>query len=41
MMHISERTAEKHVAHILEKLALPNRTGVAAWARQGMRTEPS
>jgi DNA-binding NarL/FixJ family response regulator len=41
MMHISERTAEKHVAHILEKLSLPNRTGVAAWARQGMRTEPS
>jgi DNA-binding CsgD family transcriptional regulator len=29
--HISERTVESHVQHILEKLGLRNRTQVAAW----------
>ncbi|HEY3471771.1 MAG TPA: AAA family ATPase [Amycolatopsis sp.] len=32
LMHISERTAESHVQHILTKLGLANRTGIAAWA---------
>jgi hypothetical protein len=31
-LHISERTAENHVQHILTKLGLQNRTQVAAWA---------
>nr|WP_314142167.1 LuxR C-terminal-related transcriptional regulator [uncultured Rhodococcus sp.] len=30
-LHISIRTAESHVDHILTKLGLPNRTHVAAW----------
>lgn len=30
-LHISIRTAESHVEHILTKLGLPNRTHVAAW----------
>ncbi|MBY3793759.1 LuxR family transcriptional regulator [Rhodococcus fascians] len=30
-LHISVRTAESHVEHILTKLGLPNRTHVAAW----------
>ncbi|MGW4773427.1 ATP-binding protein [Nocardia sp. NPDC004278] len=34
LMHISERTAESHVQHILTKLGLTNRTQVAAWAAQ-------
>ncbi|WP_169814671.1 helix-turn-helix transcriptional regulator, partial [Nocardia pseudovaccinii] len=34
LMHISERTAESHVQHILTKLRLTNRTQVAAWAAQ-------
>jgi len=29
--HISERTAESHVQHILDKLGFTNRTQVAAW----------
>ena len=31
-LHISERTAENHVQHILTKLGLQNRTQVASWA---------
>jgi DNA-binding NarL/FixJ family response regulator len=31
--HISERTAESHVQHILVKLGLGNRTQIAAWAQ--------
>jgi len=34
LMHISERTAESHVQHILTKLALTNRTQVAARVAQ-------
>ncbi|MET8877687.1 helix-turn-helix transcriptional regulator [Nocardia sp. NPDC004604] len=34
LMHISERTAESHVQHILTELGLTNRTQVAAWAAQ-------
>ena len=41
LLHISERTAEKHVENVLVKLDLPNRTHVAAWARQEMRTGPT
>ncbi len=41
LLHISERTAEKHVENVLVKLGLPNRTHVAAWARQEMRTGPT
>ncbi|WP_109529463.1 MULTISPECIES: helix-turn-helix transcriptional regulator [Nocardia] len=32
LMHISERTAESHVQHILTKLGFTNRTQVAAWS---------
>ena len=39
LMHISERTAESHVQHILGKLSLANRTHIAAWAREGLRTD--
>jgi DNA-binding CsgD family transcriptional regulator len=39
LMHISERTAESHVQHILDKLGLANRTHIATWARDGLRTE--
>ena len=38
LMHISERTAESHVQHILGKLGLANRTHIATWARDGLRT---
>ena len=31
-LHISERTAENHVQHILVKLGLHTRTQIAAWA---------
>ena len=31
-LHISERTAENHVQHILTKLGLQNRTQIAGWA---------
>lgn len=34
LMHISERTAESHVQHILTKLDLTNRTQIAAWSAQ-------
>jgi DNA-binding CsgD family transcriptional regulator len=34
LMHISERTAETHVQHILTKLGLSNRTQIAAWTAQ-------
>ncbi|WP_329056991.1 ATP-binding protein [Amycolatopsis sp. NBC_01488] len=34
LMHISERTAESHVQHILAKLGLANRTQIAAWSAQ-------
>jgi DNA-binding CsgD family transcriptional regulator len=37
LMHISERTAESHVQHILGKLGLANRTHIATWARDGLR----
>jgi DNA-binding NarL/FixJ family response regulator len=30
-LHISERTAQNHVQHILTKLGLANRTQVATW----------
>ena len=39
LMHISERTAESHVQHILGKLGLANRTHIATWARDGLRTD--
>jgi DNA-binding CsgD family transcriptional regulator len=39
LMHISERTAESHVQHILNKLGLANRTHIATWARDGLRTD--
>ncbi|WP_063047133.1 response regulator transcription factor [Nocardia pseudovaccinii] len=34
LVHICEPTAESHVQHILTKLALTNRTQVAAWGAQ-------
>jgi non-specific serine/threonine protein kinase len=38
---ITERTAEKHVANILAKLAFASRAQVAAWAvERGLRASP-
>ena len=37
-LFLSERTAQNHVQHILDKLDLPNRSQVAVWVR-GRRTE--
>jgi DNA-binding NarL/FixJ family response regulator len=31
-LFLSERTAENHLGHILEKLRLSNRTQIAAWS---------
>jgi DNA-binding CsgD family transcriptional regulator len=39
LMHISERTAESHVQHILGKLGLANRTHIATWSRDGLRAD--
>ncbi len=33
--HISERTVESHVQHILDKLGFTNRTQIAAWVAAG------
>ena len=32
-LFLSERTAQNHVQHILDKLDLPNRSQIAVWAR--------
>ncbi len=41
-MHISERTAQNHVQHILTKLGFQNRSQIAAWTtRQGLATPPA
>jgi predicted ATPase/DNA-binding NarL/FixJ family response regulator len=40
-LHVSERTIEGHVLHILNKLGLENRTQVATWAADRSRTESS
>jgi DNA-binding NarL/FixJ family response regulator len=37
-LHLSERTVESHVQHILDKLGLRNRTQVSAWLA-GDRTD--
>ena len=34
-LFLSERTAQNHVQHILDKLDLPNRSQIALWARGG------
>ena len=39
-LHLSERTVEVHVSHILDKLGLENRTHVAAWAAKHGFSEP-
>jgi DNA-binding NarL/FixJ family response regulator len=31
-LHVSERTAQNHVQHILTKLSLRNRSQIAAWS---------
>ena len=36
---ISERTAQNHVQHILDKLGFANRAQVAAWASTGLSTD--
>jgi DNA-binding CsgD family transcriptional regulator len=38
-LHVSERTAEGHVLHILNKLGLSNRTQVATWLQRESSTE--
>ena len=38
-MHLSERTVEGHVMHILNKLGLSNRTQVAAWRQECLQAE--
>jgi non-specific serine/threonine protein kinase len=30
-LHITERTVEHHVAHILDKLGVPSRVQIATW----------
>ncbi len=32
-LFLSERTAQNHVQHILDKLDLPNRSQIAVWVR--------
>ena len=39
-LHISERTAENHVQHILTKLGLHTRTQIAAW-NAGLKAQPA
>jgi DNA-binding NarL/FixJ family response regulator len=39
-LHISERTAENHVQHILTKLGLHTRTQIALWSAGGASPEP-
>ncbi|WP_308199215.1 helix-turn-helix transcriptional regulator [Saccharothrix sp. S26] len=39
LLHISERTAESHVQHILAKLGFTNRAQVAAWAAARRRPD--
>ena len=38
---ISERTAENHLSHILDKLGLDSRTQVATWAVTHKLTVPA
>ena len=33
-LHLSVRTVESHVRHVLTKLGLTNRTQLATWARE-------
>ncbi|GAA2123476.1 response regulator transcription factor [Actinomadura napierensis] len=33
-LHLSERTVENHISHILDKLGVGNRTLIASWHRQ-------
>ncbi|MBO2446418.1 AAA family ATPase [Actinomadura barringtoniae] len=33
-LHLSERTVENHVSHILDKLGVPNRTLIATWLKK-------
>ena len=40
-LHLSERTVEGHVLHILNKLGLSNRTQVATWLREKSSTRSS
>jgi DNA-binding CsgD family transcriptional regulator len=35
--HISERTVETHVAHIMAKLGVSGRSGIAAWEARRRR----
>ena len=38
-LFLSERTAQNHVQHILDKLDLPNRSQIAVWVRGGAGNE--
>lgn len=40
-LHLSERTVEGHLLHILKKLGLSNRTQVATWLREKSSTRSS
>lgn len=39
-LYISPRTAQSHVGHVLDKLALQNRTQLAAWMADHRRGPP-
>ncbi len=41
VLHVSERTVESHVQHILAKLGLRNRSQVATWMATGGRPSPA
>jgi DNA-binding CsgD family transcriptional regulator len=36
-LHVSVRTVESHVRHVLAKAGLSNRTQLAPWAREHVR----
>jgi DNA-binding NarL/FixJ family response regulator len=39
-LFLSERTAQNHVQHILDKLGLPNRSQIAVWVTSRRMSMP-